>query len=232
MANLKAKQKAAHELTTGNKQLQKLLANQYKASRDSEIVRKGWGLPVDGLKLWEKRLSLYSDPPPVLKNETGVPKDLTCAICAGCGRKSYYLCDGPPLRAHPTIKGLFYCSVTCRDVDAGAQRARAEYAEKGVWKDPGAVPGQCWVTSSTMRVERQLLRRNPSLQTPLTAEQIKERSARERARELAASRAAAAREKAASAPGYDGERPCCWPLDPIAAAPAKPSTRRPFSAAA
>ena len=41
-------------------------------------------------------------------------------------------------------------------------------------------------------------------------QEIKIRSAAERARELALERAIAEREKAADAPGYDGERPCCW----------------------
>lgn len=62
-----------------------------------------------------------------------MPKDLTCAVCHGCGRKSYYLADGNPVREHKVVRGVFYCSATCMEVDEVTLRAEVNFATKGVW---------------------------------------------------------------------------------------------------
>ena len=140
----------ARQIASENAILQRKLRDQAKATRESELVRTGKGLPVDGLELWAKRLSLYDDPEahrrankgadasatgiqPWLTTKSKVPKDVACVICSGCGRKSWYLADGPTMRAHPRIPGVYYCSATCSEVDATAQRALNDYYEKGVF---------------------------------------------------------------------------------------------------
>ena len=79
-----------------------------------------------------------------------------------------------------------------------------------------------------MTLERKLLLRNARLTTPLRADEIKERSAAARQRELAVERAIAAREKAADAPGYDGERPCMWSAKPPPPGTLRPPAARPY----
>ena len=52
------------EVMRQNASLQRRLVNQYRASRDSQLVREGKGRPVDGLALWAKRLAVYDPHPP------------------------------------------------------------------------------------------------------------------------------------------------------------------------
>ena len=84
------------EVMRQNASLQRRLVNQYRASRDSQLVREGKGRPVDGLALWAKRLAVYDPHPPNRARttdartgkcvSTGVPKTLTVARVAppGC----------------------------------------------------------------------------------------------------------------------------------------------------
>lgn len=74
-----------------------------------------------------------SDPRSAAAQATQVPKDLSCAICRGCGRKSYYLADGNPVREHKIVHGAFYCSATCMEVDEPQLRAEVNFVTKGVW---------------------------------------------------------------------------------------------------
>lgn len=205
----KKKRDEAARIAADNAVLQRKMREQYKKNRESELVRTGKGLPVDGLEMWAKRLTLYDDPQPPLVNRTNVPQDLCCAICSGCGRKSYYMADGLPLKRHPDLKDVFYCSATCMEVDEVSKRNAVEYATKGVWR-VARPANESWIVNKSMAAERRLLRRNADAPRPRTAEEIFAVSARVRKAERVEEQQLKQRFDAANQPGYDGERPCCW----------------------
>ena len=192
MPRAKAKKEEAWRIAHGNELLQKKLRDQYRPDRASEIVKKGWGLPMDGLQAWAKRLTLYDNPQPPLRDDNHVPREYSVVICSGCGRKSFFLADGPPVMRHPQLDGVFYCSGTCQELDVVCRQRDVEYVRTGTWAD-SRPPSQSWVVNSSMAFERKLLRRNAALERPLTGEEIRAKSAVVREREVAAERAEARR---------------------------------------
>lgn len=93
------------------------------------------------------------------------------------------------MREHPIVKGTFYCSVTCQEVDAVALRTTVDFAVKGVW-NPTRPPTESWVVNPAMGAERQLLRQNSAATPgprprPLTTEEIKAKALKIRREESA-----------------------------------------------
>ena len=167
------------EVMRQNASLQRRLVNQYRASRDSQLVREGKGRPVDGLALWAKRLAVYDPHPPNRARttdartgkcvSTGVPKTLTVARCSATGLLTYFGADGHRLREHPDCPGLYYCEKwfdEFAEMDATMQRAVIDYAiecrskrpKERSWQ-PARAPGESWVVNRHMKLSLILMRR-------------------------------------------------------------------------
>jgi len=167
------------EVMRQNASLQRRLVNQYRASRDSQLVREGKGRPVDGLALWAKRLAVYDPHPPNRSARTtdakgkcvstGVPKTLTVARCSATGLLTYFGADGHKLREHPDCPGLYYCEKWYDEfaaMDATMQRAVIDYAiecrskrpKERSWQ-PARAPGESWVVNGHMKLSLVLMRR-------------------------------------------------------------------------
>lgn len=202
-----------HQIAVDNASLRRRLENQYRAGRDSELVRKGWGRPVDGLAMWAERLRVYDARPPARVAHvhpetgkclrTGVPKSLGVARCAATGLYTYFGADGHPLREHPDVPGLFYCERWYDDfaaLDATMQRAIVDYhvsrkadPKRGTSWRPSRPARESWVVNAHMKLALTLMRRlakgtDPDLTMEEVRERVEDRKVRER-EEDAASRA-------------------------------------------
>ena len=133
-----------HQIAVDNASLRRRLENQYRAGRDSELVRKGWGRKLEGRRsrhVGRRRLRVYDPRPPARVADvhpetgkclrTGVPKSLGVARCGATGLYTYRgPREGHPLREHPDVPGLFYCEQWYDDfaaLDATMQRAIVDY---------------------------------------------------------------------------------------------------------
>ena len=205
-----------HQIAVDNASLRRRLENQYRASRDSELVRKGWGRPVDGLAMWAERLRVYDARPPARVADvhpetgkclrTGVPKSLGVARCAATGLYTYFGADGHPLREHPDVPGLFYCERWYDDfaaLDATMQRAIVDYhvsrkadPKRGTSWRPSRPARESWVVNAHMKLALTLMRRLAKGTDPgLTMEEVRERVEDRKVREREEDAARRARQK-------------------------------------
>ena len=185
--------KFAEAVREENRSLRRALADQYRPHRDSELLQKKMGRPVDGHALWMQRLSLYDDRPPARpagSNSTDVPKTLGVAICSATGLKSYFAADGPRLKEHGEIPGIFYCEEFFEDfkqADAATQQNLLEYYRNGGRKQLQLVRGgeNTWVTNGSAVMQRKLMRDRALGKNKLSGEEIRTRyeAARRRERE-------------------------------------------------
>ena len=174
-----------------NRSLRRALADQYRPNRDSELLQKKMGRPVDGNALWMQRLSLYDDHPPARPagaNATEVPKTLGVAICSATGLKSFFAADGLKLKEHGEIPGIFYCDEFFDDfkqADAATQQNLLEYYRNGGRKQLQLVRGveNTWVTNGSAVMQRKLMRDRALGKNKLSGEEIRARYEAARRRE-------------------------------------------------
>ena len=162
------------EIQTENRSLQARLVKQYKPDRESELLEKRMGRPVDGRELWKKRLSLYDREPPPYRNDTNVPKTLGMAICSATGLKSYFAADGHRLREHGVVPGVYYIVELydeCYLADAPTMRNLEDYYREGKWEHSRGAENS-WIYNGSMALRRRLVREKALGLNCLTLDEI------------------------------------------------------------
>jgi len=89
---------------------------------------------------------------------------MAVALCHGCGRKSFFGADGRKLTACGGCKRVFYCSKTCREVDAPyhKQHCNAEVRRSKAAQEKKS-PMDHWVANAGWCEGRKLLQHKTKL---------------------------------------------------------------------